>query len=80
MKRRSFLKSLGILGVTTIGGFHIIGTITKQTPIYAPFKGKIIWETGYIYAPYIPLMKTPGLNESKRFYPKKDYVKYECAI
>jgi hypothetical protein len=71
MKRRRFLRSLGIIGIGLTSGISIINLTEKIIPKLAPFKGKAFLEAGYIYAPYIPIMKTPILCENKLFQPTK---------
>ena len=43
----------------------------KSNEILVGFKGNSFLETGYVYAPYVPLIVTPTLFDTEDFTPRK---------
>lgn len=56
MNRRRFF---GTLFGLAIAPKVIVKAISENEPALLPFKGKIIWNAGIVYAPYIPMLITP---------------------
>lgn len=76
------IDSDGQVGVPFALGTDPIGTLTNRFTVYKDpyfprakilvgFKGSHYLETGYVYAPYIPLIVTPTLFAPEDFTPRK---------
>jgi len=94
MKRRGFLRSLllapfaglavrMVLETLQEGASLPVTPIVKSYPELLGYKGAQFLETGYVYAPYIPLYQTCDLVNPefvKRFAKSKIYGDYYKKI
>jgi hypothetical protein len=70
------------MNVTYSIGIEKVGTLQSRYTVYknpyfpadkvlVGFKGDSFLETGYVYAPYVPLLITPTIFEPNDFTPRK---------
>lgn len=64
------------LGCEPVGTLNNRFTVYKdpyfpQNKVLVGFKGKNYMETGYVYAPYVPLIVTPTIYDPEAFTPRK---------
>ncbi|MEK6879962.1 MAG: hypothetical protein AABY22_10160, partial [Nanoarchaeota archaeon] len=69
-------ETMFTLGTEKIGSLNNRFTVYKdpyfpRNVILIGYKGSSFLETGYVYAPYVPLIVTPTLYEPNDFTPRK---------
>jgi hypothetical protein len=82
MNRRRFLTTLFGLAAAPVIVARVLSAPPKPTLL--AFKGTRFMETGYVYAPYIPMLITPMIDIKpmrnsplgKVFYMNKYYTKH----
>lgn len=81
-KINSFRYAAGVEGGTMVTGMHVFGTLSNKFNIIKDpmmpnnkalvgYKGSSWMETGYVYAPYVPLFTTPTFMHPKDFTPTR---------
>lgn len=65
--------SLGIVKIGTLQSRYIVykSPYFPADKMLLGFKGDTFLETGYVYAPYVPLLVTPTIFEPENFTPRK---------
>lgn len=64
------------IGAEAVGSLSNRFTVYKdpyfaQNKVLVGFRGKNFFETGYVYAPYVPLIVTPTLFDTEDFTPRR---------